>query len=117
MRCGLFSGARKVLKSSTSLMVVSTRSTLPCLSYIFTEFSPTRCLIRTPTGRRLTSLTTSAFQPWPQVAVWWRLAAEEAHHVRAEEGGQAMLHQFGIQMRQQRRRLAEHDVGGPLALI
>lgn len=40
--------------------MVSTRSTLPCLSYILIEFSPTRCLIRTPSGRRFTSLTTSA---------------------------------------------------------
>ena len=53
--------------------------------------------------------------PW-QAATGWRLAAEEPHHVRAEEGGQAVLHQPGIQMRQ-RRRFAEHDVGGPLALI
>jgi hypothetical protein len=54
------SGARKDLNPEASLIVVSTRSTLPCLSYILIEFPPSRCLILTPSGRVFMSLTTSA---------------------------------------------------------
>ena len=67
MRCqpfgasGLPCGARKDLKPAASLIVVSMRSTLPCLSYILIELSPRRCLMRTPSGRVFMSLTTSAF--------------------------------------------------------
>src|SRR6202140_3131074 len=112
---GRVSGARKVLKSSTSLMVVSTRSTLPCLSYIFTEFLPTRCLIRTPSGRCLTSLTTSASSRGGRLPCGGALRPRK----RITSGLRKVvrpLHQFGIQMRQ-RRPVPKHDVGGPFALI
>ena len=39
-------------------MVVSTRSTDPCLSYILIELPATRCLTRIPSGRCFKSLTT-----------------------------------------------------------
>jgi len=42
-------------------MVVSIRSTEPCLSYILTEFARAACLTRTPSTRRLKSVVTS---PW-----------------------------------------------------
>ena len=57
------SGARKDLNPEASLIVVSTRSTLPCLSDILIEFPPSRCLILTPSGRVFMSLTTSASSP------------------------------------------------------
>ena len=70
---GLPSGVRNDLKPAGSLIVVSTRSTLPCLSYILTEFCPSRCLIRIPFGRRFMSLVTSASSrdgSLPEGGIW-----------------------------------------------
>ena len=43
-----------------SLIVVSTRRTLPCLLQALTLLAPARCLTRTPSARRRASLVTSA---------------------------------------------------------
>ena len=42
---------RRTFNRRTLFRVVSTRSTLSCLSYIFIEFSSIQCLIRIPSAR------------------------------------------------------------------
>jgi hypothetical protein len=55
----------KSLKSETSLRVVSTHKTVPCLSYILIQLAFRRCLTRRWSARRDTSLTTSPWNfPW-----------------------------------------------------
>jgi hypothetical protein len=66
--------------------------------------------MRTPSGRRLTSLTIS---PWKAEV---ELLAQEAHDILGAEGGAGMAHQAGIEP-VKRRLIAKQHVRGVLRLI
>jgi hypothetical protein len=55
---------RKTLKLVVLAMVVSTRRTLPALSYILTELPSAQCLMRTPSWRRRRREVSSPLKLW-----------------------------------------------------
>lgn len=79
LTAGVLSLGRKTFMSLASLMVVSTRSTVPSLSYILTEFSFTWCLMRMPSGR------SRLVRRVPRPAGYWQ--AGRRWHARADVSG------------------------------